>query len=129
METLETIGLEAKQVPDLVHVRDLEYFDGPLLSELSDKYSNLYIEKLCSCDQEKQRTLIVRSDEKSISEYLSLDLTMFGLMIERSSNIGWLCDYYNDGNRKFYVVEVSELPKKYLPSFYTYHDPITDEEE
>jgi len=128
MESLERIGMEAKQVPDFVHVRDLEYFDGPLLSELRDKHSNLYIEKFCSCDQEKQRTLIVRSDEKSISEYLNSNLTMFGLVVEKSSNIGWLCDYDNEGNRKFYIVEVSELPKKYLPSFYAYHDPITEEE-
>lgn len=119
---MPSIGMEANQPPNLHYVRDLEYLEGTLLAELSDG-TNHYLEKWCDLDREKRihRFLVIRSDEKSISEYLDEKLSMWDLFTKRSSNIGWLFDYGD--NEEVTVVEVTSLPKEYLPSMDALHDP------
>lgn len=105
-----------------MHVRDLEELEGPLLSEHRAGGAT-YIEKWCTCDETTQRTLIVRSDPRSITEYLGRRISMWELLVERSQNVGFLHDYTRDGFQRATIVEVSSLPKNYLPSARGYHDP------
>jgi len=132
------IGTESN-LPKLEYVRDLEDFQGPLLSEWIGKDGESYIEKWCSCDLTCEptitRTLFVRSEKKSIKEYLDGLLTMHELLSKHSSNEGLLCDYGAILEEKvpsgeLYMrsritkVKLDELPEKYLPSPKTYHDPL-----
>lgn len=120
---LPAIGTTITRLPLFEHVRDIEVFGGPLLAELRDENSASYIEKWCSRDETSHRTLIVRTDQRSVAEYIGGRLPMRELLIGRSSGIGFLCDYTRDGFHRATVVEVSALPARYLPSRGARHDP------
>jgi hypothetical protein len=119
---LPVIGSPITRPLRLTHFRDLEELEGPLLSEYRDGAAT-YIEKWCTCDETTQRTLIVRSDQRSIAEYLGRRISMWELIVERSSNTGWLHDYTTDGFQRATLTEVSTLPENYLPSAKGLHDP------
>lgn len=120
---LPAIGTTITRLPLFEHVRDIEVFGGPLLVELRDENSATYIEKWCTRDEDIHRTLIVRTDQRTVAEYIGGRLPMRELLIGRSAGIGFLCDYTRDGFSRATVVEVSALPPKYLPSRGARHDP------
>lgn len=121
---LPPIGAQIMGLPvRLEFVRDLEVFEGPLLSERKNGNGAAYLEKLCTCDETTRRTLIVRSDHRSIAEYLGGRLSMRHLFLDRSDGVGFLCDYARGGFQRTSLVELSALPEKYLPTIRAFHDP------
>jgi hypothetical protein len=120
---LADIGVKVTRPLRVMHVRDLEVFEGPLLSEYRDETGGTYIEKWCTRDENTHRTLLVRSDQCSIAEYLGGRLSLLDLLIDRSSNVGFLFDYGRDGVQRATIVEVSSLPANYLPTVKAHHDP------
>lgn len=108
----------------LEHVRDLEAFDGPLLSELRAIDGAVYVEKWCTCDEGSRvtRTLVVRSSAQRIADYLAGRVTMMTLLTE-DRGIGLLCDHGPDGLQRVAPVAIADLPPRYLPSAGAYHDP------
>jgi hypothetical protein len=101
-------------LPPLTHVRDLEEFEGPILSELAGEDGSVWLEKWCACHNGEPRTLVVKSSRHSVDEYLDGRASMLDLLTIPNKNSGFLVDSSRHG---LVVCEVwvSELPESYLP--------------
>lgn len=109
--------------PTFERVRDLEEFDGPILTELRriDR-GGTYVEKWCARDDSTQRTIVTRTDTRAVAEYLAGRLSMLDLLTITSDDIGFLVDY-RELDVKTSLVVVSCLPGEYLPRSDVMHDP------
>jgi hypothetical protein len=110
-------------VPEFEFVRDLEQFEGPILTELRIKGGARFVEKWCDLDGDLVRTLVVRSDQRSIAEYLAGRKSLFDLLVGPSADVGLLLDRRLGETAAGHLVQVSKLPPEYLPSAGAMHDP------
>lgn len=106
----------------LVFVRDLEEFDGPILSEYRAEQGGLYLEKWCAHDESIVRTLVVRTEQRAVAEYLAKRITMLTLLTGPSDDVGFIVDWADGKRQAVYMVRVSDLPPKYLPKPNAMHD-------
>lgn len=114
---LPTIGIPINSTP-LTWVRDIEYYDGPLLSEFLDSDGISYLEKWCSCDYSRgvQRYLRVSSTQHAIQEYMAGRMSMLDLLTKPNEDIGILVDYAGGKIVGSTLALVSDLAStKYLP--------------
>jgi hypothetical protein len=58
--------LTALPMGGLRHVRDLIYFDGPLLSHFKHPKGDDYLYYWCDCDEQANRWMVLRVTETSI---------------------------------------------------------------
>ena len=107
---------------DLECVRDLEEFDGPILTELKSAEGSIYLEKWCAREGGTVRTLVVRSELRAIAQYLAGRVTMRDLMVRHSDGVGFIVDKNADETKAVYVVLVAGLPAEYLPKDTAVHD-------
>jgi hypothetical protein len=120
---LPQVGLKVNRPPRaLTLVRDLEVFEGPILSEYKSGDGGLYLEKWCARDDELVRTLLVRTERRAVAMYLAGRTTMRALLTEQSDGIGFLLDRANGVLRSASLVMLDELPPKYLPTPSARHD-------
>jgi hypothetical protein len=106
----------------LTLVRDLEEFEGPILSELRASEGGVFLEKWCARDEHVTRTLIVRSDQRVVAQYLAGRVSMHALLVQYSDGVGFIVDKSGDETRAVYIAHVPALPEKYLPSPSAFHD-------
>ncbi len=66
MKTIDGIPLTGLPVSGLRHVRDLSYFDGPLLSHYEHPNGDDYLYYWCDCDETANRWMVLRVSEASI---------------------------------------------------------------
>lgn len=109
--------------PGLKHVRDLEAFDGPLLSEFTDASGAVWVLKWAARGDEAHRWLMVRSTRESIACYLAGIFSMCDLLAEEG-DAAMLVDYDGVQPRGAWSVSLSD-PKilPYLPERDVMHDP------
>lgn len=105
-------------------VRDLEEFEGPILSELRAEDGGVYLEKWCAKDGELVRTLIVRTEPRAVAEYLAGRISLLSLLTVPSDGIGFIVDRSGDSTASVYLVHVPTLPSNYLPSSTARHDAM-----
>src|ERR1051326_1319359 len=111
------------ELPDgLTLVRHLEAYDGPILSEYSGKNSAVYIEKWCEREGNVSRYLLVRSNQRSIAEFLGNKLSMLQLLKDESDGVGFVIDRQNGDINGVHVAPLSRLPRKYFPTRDRMHD-------
>lgn len=103
-------------------VRDLEVFDGPILSEYHAEGGGTYLEKWCARSGELVRSLIVRTEQRATAEYLGGRISMRTLLIDTSDGIGFIVDRSPAGIHRIAMVNVASLPENYLPSVTAMHD-------
>lgn len=107
----------------LTFVRDLEEFEGgAILSEYKATGGAIYVEKFCARDGTDARFMIVRSDQRSVAEFLAGKVTMLALLKEYSDGIGFLIDRCNGDDVAAYIAPLADLPKSYFPIPTRYHD-------
>lgn len=107
----------------LTVARELEAFEGPILSELRAESGALYVEKWCARESSVERTLVVRSERRAIAEYLAGRLSMLDLLRIPNDGVGFIVDRDSDWVQAVYVVPIDSLPPKYLPEESAKHDP------
>jgi hypothetical protein len=116
---LQQFNSPIKKPPSLTFVRDLEEYDGPILSEYSNN-SKRYLEKWCSRDKATNimRTLVVRTEQRAIAEYLDERISMLELLTTSSDDCGFILDKKecDESIVASFLVSLSDLPSKYLPS-------------
>lgn len=112
-------------LPDLTFVRDIEAFDGPILSEYRGSRGGRYLEKWCARDAAARitRTLLVRTEQRPVAEYLAGRLSMLDLFMGPSDGVGFIIDRVADDVQAVYLVALQGLPEKYLPKPTAMHDP------
>lgn len=114
---------EVATLPPLDHVRDIEAFEGPLLSERRAPNGSLYVEKWCDRDPgHGWRTLLVPVERSKIVDYVLLRISLLDLL-RSNSDIGYVVDYKGSERVRVLRVRVSRLPDSYLPRPSAMHDP------
>lgn len=107
---------------ELELVRDLEEFEGPILSEYKARVGGgTYLQKWCAREEGRTTNLIVRSDLRAIAEYLSGRTAMRDLLTGPSDGVGFLVDSIRGEiveTRLVVLEEVSGL----LPEPHVIHD-------
>jgi hypothetical protein len=109
-------------LPPLFHVRDIEAFDGPILSELRDADGVPYLEKWCTHGDNFVRLLVVRTTHEAVGEYVAGRVSMLDLLTRPNGDAGFIVDY---AGGELYSVEpvcVSTLPDSWLPMSTAMHD-------
>lgn len=107
----------------LEFVRDLETFDGPILSEYRAIHGGaVYVEKWCAREAGVSRFLLVRSERRAIAEFLGGRISMLRLLREASDGIGFLIDRKRDQPEDVQIVPLANLPRSYFPKPTRMHD-------
>lgn len=107
----------------LEFVRDLEAFDGPILSEYRAVSGGaVYVEKWCTREEGVSRFLLVRSERRAIAEFLGARLSMRQLLTESSDGIGFLVDRSASLPEEVQIVPLANLPRSYFPKPARMHD-------
>lgn len=107
---------------DFEHLRDIEVFEGPLISEFraGDGGSFLFIWR--DRDNEYNRWLAIQISEQTIAMYEDCQATLHG-MIQQASRM-FLADTDAKGSfARWYSLTREELPDTYLPQEMSYFDP------
>lgn len=108
----------------LTFVRELEGFEGPILSEYRvARGTARYIEKWCAHDSGVVRWLMVRTEERAIAEYLGGRIPMLQLLTESSDGVGFIVDRRGNEEIAVYLAVIESLPNAYLPAPHAMHDP------
>jgi hypothetical protein len=104
-------------------IRHLEYYEGPILSEYrASAGSAWYIEKWCARDGGINRFLVVRTEQRAVAEYLGGRISMLDLLSIPSDGVGFLVDRKRAEVVGVSLVNLAELPPKYLPTPTALHD-------
>lgn len=122
---LPEFSLRLPNLPPMRFVRELEDYDGPILSEwrAMDGRSTVYLDKWCTREGDADRSIVVRSDPRSIAEYLSGRISMRTLLLAPSDGIGLIVDRRRGEVINVFVVALeSGVPASYLPRASTMHD-------
>src|SRR5262249_14769258 len=108
----------------LVFVRDLEEFDGPILSEYKTEDGSLYLEKWCDRDEDHGliRTMVVRTERRPLAEYLASRISMYDLLVGPSDGVGFIMDRHAADVHRISVALLADLPPMYLPQHNAFHD-------
>src|SRR5689334_21676043 len=69
LDELRAVPLQRLPV-ELEIVRDLEEFDGPLLSEFRSPEGDTFLYYWCDCDEQANRWLVVRTPKQDLFRYL-----------------------------------------------------------
>ena len=128
---LGEIGIVVQGLPShIVFSRTLEELDGPILAEYRSKKSGgVYVEKWCaqSEDASIHRFLLVRSDQRSIAEFVAKRISMRTLIVDRSDGFGYLIDRVvketETVDQRVAVSTLNEIPIGYLPRPEAFHEP------
>ena len=117
-------GLPLKSLPlQLDHVRDIEAFDGPLMSEFRSDTGEVFIYLWCDCDDASSRWIVVRIPKQTLFRYLLADISLRHVIQDSPDGFVYLVDLDQNGEmRQAWYVRTGRLPAEYLPSddsFYT----------
>jgi len=124
MTVLPEIKNRRDRLPrEVVWVRELEEFEGPILSEYRAALgSTQYVEKWCARADGVTRSLLVRVDQRAIAEYLGKRRTLLSLLTEPSDGMGHVIDRRKGETVAVYGVYLDDLPPGYLPKPTVFHD-------
>lgn len=116
-------GPPATLPPGLAHVRDLEAFDGPILSEFRDGAGAVWLLKWATCDDAAHRWLMVKSTPENVVYYLAGAISMHTLL-SAAGDAAMLVDYDGAEARGAWTVSLSDpVIRRYLPEPTAMHDP------
>jgi hypothetical protein len=71
MNPLPGQSIDVFPIAGLLKIRDLEYYDGPLLSQFKHDRGDHYLYYWCDCDQTANRWMVLRVSETSIIRLLN----------------------------------------------------------
>lgn len=122
MKQLDGMMLPSFPIPELRHVRDLVFYDGPLLSHYEHANGDDYLYYWCDCDDVANRWMVFRVNEADIlrlvNRYVPIDF-----VIPKGSRDGfvYLVDIADNGAvSQVHIVTPDKLPSDYKPKAGTY---------
>lgn len=116
MKEIKGLKVTKDYLPKFEWVRDIQYFEGPLLSEYKTKTNEIYALHWCDCSNESQRWLAVRVTKRSLLELTAGLISIYELLKERSQDRNpLLLDFKNNEIVSSQWVQFKDLPKEYLP--------------
>jgi hypothetical protein len=125
---LETIGgARLRGLPvTLLHVRDLEDFDGSLISEFRAQAEGAgeepYLQIWTDCQEDITRWLVVRTPLQIILAYLVSRATLRSTILNCHDQFVYFIDRAGrDGLDEVWLVDVRAIPAEYLPAANSFH--------
>jgi hypothetical protein len=112
--------IEFRAIPrlpvELVFVRDLEEFDGPLLSEFRSSNGDTFLYYWCDCNEQANRWLVVRTPRQDLFRYLVGRVTLRSLIQECRDRFLYVVDLDGDASvLSAWFVYAENIPEIYLP--------------
>jgi len=125
MKELVAMNLERFPVTGLIHVRDLIYFEGPLLSQFKHENGENYLYYWCDCDEEANRWMVLRVSEATLLR-LTERILALGEVIPCGSrdDFVYFLDMFSDGSVKSYLAMPEAIPEDYQPAPSTFLEPL-----
>lgn len=118
MKIIEGLKIPNKYLPKLEWVRDIQYFEGPLLSEYKTNSGEIYALHWCDCSEVYQRWVAVRVTKRSLIELTAGLISIYELLKDRSQDPNLLLlDFSSTADitcAKW--VRFNDLPSSYLPN-------------
>lgn len=107
---------------ELTFVRDLEEFDGPLLSEFRSTNGDTFLYYWCDCNEKANRWLVVRAPRQDLFRYLVGRTTLRSLIRECRDRFLYVVDLDETATvLSAWFVYAENIPEKYLPR----HDSVS----
>jgi hypothetical protein len=113
-EKMSPFGVPIPALPmGLTWIRDIEYYDGPLLAEYEGDDGNRWLKHWCDCDDKANRWMLTKSSQEYIDAYMAKQKPLLALFKEQNV-VGFLEDQSKNGSR-YYSVILDYLPWDYFP--------------
>lgn len=118
-------GTKLSSMPIALHkVRDIEAFEGPVLSEFRATSGDTYLYLWCDQDDKVNRWLVFRVPERDLIRYTHKAITLRKLVEHPSDGYYFIVDTDKDGqSRSVAIAQRSEVPEGYLPGAQSFHEP------
>jgi hypothetical protein len=115
-EEFNAISLKGRLPVDLELVRDIEEFDGPLLSEFRSSKGETFLYYWCDCDETANRWLVVRTPPQDLFRYLVGRTPLRSLIRDCRDRFLYVVDL-DEGSVLLdaWFVYADKLPDNYLP--------------
>src|SRR5271170_2097790 len=95
----------------LEYVRDIEEFEGPLLSEFKGPHGETFIYFWCDADDRFNRWLVVRTPPASLFRYLVGKIDLRELVCNGPDQFGYVVDLNDQGaEARSWYLELASLP-------------------
>lgn len=118
MNTLKGIPWQFSHFSGLEKVRDLMYFDGPLLTHFQNRHGEDFLFYWVDCNATLNRWMVVRLDEASIlrlvNRVVPIDFVIPKLC--RDEFVVFIDTADNHATRASTLVAIQDIPQEYLPS-------------
>lgn len=113
----EFFAISLARLPvDLEFVRDIEEFEGPLLSEFRSSDGETFLYHWCDCDERANRWLVFRVSRQDLFRYLAGRVSLRSLIQERRDGFLYVVDLDGDATLlSAWLVDADKLPENYLP--------------
>jgi hypothetical protein len=114
----------------LEYVRDIEDFDGPLLSEFRSTEGDTFLHSWCDCNNERHRWLVVRTPRQKVAHYLVGGSTLRDVITGCPDGFVYIVDFDDvPVPCEVWFMHVLALPDNYLPGPRSYYRHSTASEE
>lgn len=117
MDKIDGLKIPSNFLPLFEWKKDIQYFEGPLLSEYTTNKNETYAFHWCDCSDDLQRWMVVRVSPRSLLELTAGLITIRELLIDRSQDRAPLLIDMNDDDEIIFSqrVQIQDLPVEYLP--------------
>ena len=119
MIDMDSVGaLRLHELPlGLTFVRDIEEFDGPLVSEFRSSTGETFLYAWCDCEEDVNRWVVVRTPHQVIFEYLVGRIPLRKVIYECKDRFVYVVDLGHDASpTSSWYVSIPNLPDEYLPT-------------
>ncbi len=121
-----TFGASLIETPDLelTHVRDIEEYEGPLLSEFRSKSGDTFLYHWADCDRGAgvTRWVVVRTPRQDLNQYLVRAITLRDVILRCHDQFVYLFDTDADEHVcASYFVRTAQLATDYVPGADSYY--------
>lgn len=132
MEKVKEILIPNNSLPKMIKIKDLIYFDGPLLSHFESIYKENFLFYWVDSNHKFNRWLIFRTTNQHITDYVDKKISLFDLISDENNGNLYKVDIDNNLEyNNLSIIVFNDIPDSYLPeknSFYTFKTINSDEE-
>ncbi len=123
MISLEGLGTPIEKLPlELEHVRDLEEFDGPLLSEFRAPNGETFLYSWCDRDDHANRWIIARTPLQILCRYLVGGISLRQVIVECRDGFVYIVELDSEAEvTKAWLITTNDLPASYVPGERSFH--------
>ncbi|MCP4984869.1 MAG: hypothetical protein GY928_02030 [Colwellia sp.] len=116
MEKVKETLIPKNSLPKMIKIKDLIYFDGPLLSHFETIYNENFLFYWVDANQDFNRWLIFRTSEELIDKYTEKKKSLLELITDENIGNFYKIDIDNDLNHNnLSIIEFKDIPESYLP--------------